>query len=195
VDPGDHRVRLEKTDYESLDLTVHVESGVTVDRGALPLVASVKPTTPPPYVPPAPNPAPVPPVTVESGLSESAARDVAQRYVNFTQQRNVSGLVDCYADPVDYHDEGFLGRTRLRASINAYFHDWPYFDINVLSSTIVPTGDPDVKTVTVNYRFLAKSGSKTSTGVAHDVLTVKRIGDEALIARFRQTVTDRKKNF
>jgi N-acetylmuramoyl-L-alanine amidase len=125
VDPGDHRVRLEKTDYETLDLTVHVESGATVDRGALPLVALAKPTTPPPSVPPASNPPPVPPVTVESGLSESAARDVAQRYVNFTQQRNVAGLVECYADPVDYHDEGFLGRTKLRASINAYFHDWP----------------------------------------------------------------------
>ena len=145
---------------------------------------------------PATTPAPVPqPPVAEAGLTEAMARAVAARYVTCTQQRDVSGLLDCYADPIDYHDEGMLGRAKLRVSIGTYFHDWPYFGIEVISSEITPTGDPNVKDVKVNYRFLAKSGQKISRGIAHDQLTVKRFGDGALIMRFRQTVTDRTKNF
>jgi hypothetical protein len=197
VEAGDHRLRLEKADYEPLDLAVHVEAGSTVDRGALALVALPRPAPPPVEVPPVVTPQvpPRPPPVVESGLTESAAREVAARYISFTQQRNVAGLLECYSDPVDYHDEGALGRTKLRASINSYFRDWPYFDIDVISSDVDATSDPDVKVVKVSYRFLAKSGSKISSGVAHDTLTMRRAGDEALIVRFRQTVTDRRKNF
>jgi hypothetical protein len=193
IEPGDHQVRLEKAEYEPLDLTIHVEPGSTVDRGAFALTAAPKP---PPKPIEAAQPDPVPPKPpAPTGLTDTAARELAEGYVTFTRQRSVVGLLQCYADRVDYHDEGFLDHAKLRTSINAYFREWPYFDIQVLSTNVSPTNDPEVKNVQVDYRFLAKNGSKNSSGIAHDVLTVQRLGDQTQITKFRQTVTDRKKNF
>jgi len=194
VTPGDHQIRLERTDYEPLALNIEVVGGQTANVGVLHLVP----------IPKAPEPAPVVPNepanvaskrAVEAGLTDAAAEEVIVRLLNATEQRDVDGIIACYSNPVDYFDEGMLTPAKLHKSLRSYVQSWPGYDIQLLSSNVAATNDPDEKIVTAKYRFVARSGSKISSGVASDTMTVRRYADGVFVRQTRQTVTDREKNF
>lgn len=199
---GEHRVRVEKAEYENLEIVVIVQGGQIADPGTLHLVSVPKPAAPPTIVQvPIPStktetytPPPPPPPAVDD-LGEAAINEVAARYLSSTQRRDVNSHMSCYTNPVDYYDEGTLSTTRLRASIKNNFETWPYFDLSLVGSRIESTGDPIEKILHVDYRFTARSGRKVSSGLAHDSLTVRKYSDGVYIRRVRQVVTNRQKNW
>jgi hypothetical protein len=199
VASGDHQVRLERPEYEPLTLNIEVVSGQTANVGVLHLVPLPKPPEPAPVVPNqvAPNqPANIPSKRIEEvGLTDAAAEKAMVRLLEATEQRDLDGIVACYSNPVDYFDEGTMTPTKLAKSLRSYVQLWPVFDIQLLSANVSPTNDPDEKVVTAKYRFVARSGSKTASGVATDTMTVRRYTDGVYIRHIRQTVTDRQKNF
>jgi serine/threonine protein kinase len=197
VAAGNHRIHFERDGYEPLDLEVEVMGGQSTDPGVLHLVPLPK-KEPVPVVPKAPIAETNPSANVPAeqiGLSDAAASEVMVRLLAATENRDLGGMMSCYTNPVDYFDEGNLSSIKLTRSLRTYNEAWPFFDIQLLDSTIAPTADPDEKIVTANYRFLAKSGTKVSSGVAHDVMTIRRYTDGNFVRRIRQTVTERKKNF
>lgn len=191
---GDHQVRLERADYEPLALNIEVIGGQTANIGVLHLVPVPKPPEPAPVI--SNEPANVASKrAVETGLSDTAAEEVAVRLLNATEQRDVDGIIACYSNPVDYFDEGVLQPSKLQKSLRSYLQSWPAYDIQILSSNVAPTNDPEEKTVTAKYRFVARSGSKISSGVATDTMTVRRYSDGVFVRKTRQVVTNREKNF
>jgi len=196
VASGDHQIRLERSEYEPLALNVEVVSGQTANVGVLHLVPLPKAPEPAP-VPVVPNqPANIPTKRVEEiGLTDAAAENVMVRLLEATEQRDVNGIIACYATPVDYFDEGVMTQAKLAKSLRTYVQMWPAFDIQLLSAHASPTNDPDEKVVSAKYRFVARNGSKTASGIATDTMTVRRYSDGVFVRHIRQTVTDRQKNF
>jgi serine/threonine protein kinase len=196
VATGDHQVRLEHTDYEPLALNIEIVGGQTANVGVLHMVP----------VPKAPEPAPVvanePANTnapskqpVETGLTNAAAEEAMVRLLAATEKRDIDGISSCYSIPVDYFDEGVLTQSKLQKSLRTYVQTWPAFDIQLLNANVAATNDPDEKIVSAKYRFVARNGSKIASGVASDIMTVRRYADGVYIRRIRQTVADRQKNF
>jgi serine/threonine protein kinase len=196
VATGDHQVRLEHADYEPLALNIEVVGGQTANFGVLHMVP----------VPKAPETAPVianePANTsapskqpVETGLTNAAAEEAMVHLLEATEKRDVDGIISCYSNPVDYFDEGVLTPSKLQKSLRSYVQSWPEYDIQLLDKNVAATDDPDEKTVSARYRYVARNGGKTASGVASDTMTVRRYPDGVFIRRIRQTVTDRQKNF
>lgn len=81
---------------------------------------------------------------------------------------------------------GFIGLFAVIAAVAA---------LNEIS--VFTTADPDLKTATYSYTFVAHNSAngKWSRGVAHDEISVRNLGGQPRITRFRQTTSDRKKNF
>lgn len=194
VASGDHQIRLERPEYEPLALNVEVVGKQTANVGVLHLVPLPKAPEPAPVVPN--QPANIPTKQPEEiGLTSAAAEEVMVRLLEATEQRDVNGIMACYSYPVDYFDEGVMTQTKLAKSLRSYVQLWPAFDIQLLSANVAPTNDPDEKVVSAKYRFVARSGSKTASGIATDTMTVRRFADGVFVRHIRQTVTDRQKNF
>jgi hypothetical protein len=122
-------------------------------------------------------------------------RNTIRTYLNSTNTGNIEGIVSCYANSVDFFDEGTLSNAALRKSQLNYRSQWPQLTVTSLSDIeVTNTEDPDIKIAKYEYRFVARNGAKYSAGTAHDIATVKRFGDRALIICTRQTITDREKS-
>jgi serine/threonine protein kinase len=202
VAPGDHRLHVEASGFDAFDMQLAVGSGETMNSGIISLIASKRPEPPPVANTPA-NTRDPGPVTTEPrprtppalGLSPDAVRNTIRTYLNATNTGNIEGIVSCYSNSVDFFDEGTLSNAALRKSQLNYRSQWPQLTVTTLSDIeVTNTEDPDIKIAKYEYRFVARNGAKFSAGTAHDVATVKRFGDRALIIRTRQTITDREKN-
>jgi serine/threonine protein kinase len=201
VTPGIHHVSIEATGYQPSSLIADVKGGGTFDFGPIHLVAMTAP---------APSPAPTATATVEAKFYPKPStepsptvptRDVRTEIQKFVYEHlrksvnaEISGMLEDYADRVDYYDNGYVDHSFIAKDRQTYAAGWP--TLRISEFTILQISDTTSSRVTVwfNYHFDARNSKGIhSLGDAANTWVLDTSYGGLKIVLEKQNVTNRKR--
>jgi hypothetical protein len=201
VAPGTHHVSVEAANYEAASLIADVKSGGTVDFGTMHLLPSV-------MSPSAAAPSATPSVAVDSSTppppaSTPAPRDLQSEISQFVTRHleksvnaNISGLVEDYAERVNYYENGVVDHSFIVKDRQTYAAAWPYLKLTPYGDVRLRDSDTTGQVaVSFDYRFEARNSKGIrSMGDAANLWIIDTSGEGLKITSENQTITNRRRS-
>jgi len=188
VAEGLHRLRVEADGWEPVSLIAEVKPGATVDTGTLHLTAKPTPAPTPAAATYSPTPLPTA-TTVPQPVYDY--REFVLQHLQKCTKGDVSGIVEDYADSVDYYEDGVVTRSFIAQDRRKYRSSWPTLSIQMTSPISYDTSNATYVRVSFSYTFEARNGRKMSRGQADNTWSLLQTPTGLKITSEKQTITNR----
>lgn len=141
-------------------------------------------------VQPAPLAANEPPKTAFPALSDEDIRVFVTDYLATVSRSDTTGLLNFYADRVDYYNKGTWGHDDIRRDKSYYFNRWPTVSQALQGDVSVTNGsDPETKIVSFSSVYDVRSPARSAhaTGTMQTTLVVMNTASGIRIISQRET--------
>ncbi|EFL52885.1 Peptidoglycan-binding lysin domain protein [Solidesulfovibrio fructosivorans JJ]] len=120
-----------------------------------------------------------------------AVADIVTGYFTKSASGDINGLIDYYADKVEYYKKGKSGKDIVRQDKAAYFARWPERTYEPGKASVRKLKNGDLR-VTVPSGFAVKKGDKSVRGKAVFTFLLHPSGDTYRIVGEQSRVTEKK---
>lgn len=124
-------------------------------------------------------------------VSSPAVTDLVTGYFAKSSSGDINGLVDYYAEKVDYYKKGKRGRDVVRQDKADYFARWPERSYTPGKATVAKLPNGDLR-VTVPTAFTVKKGKDQIQGKANFTFILRRSGSSFQIVGEQSQVTEKR---
>lgn len=142
---------------------------------------SVKPTPVPTATP---SPTPVPAATLrpdEAKAVTGEVRDSIDAWINSSENLDLDGNLEQYADSVDYYNAGRVGRERVRTDKQRAFDQFDSINFHTSNMKVTPDASGAKATAVFDKEWNFEGEDKRSSGKVQQQLTLAKIGGRWLI--------------
>jgi len=131
------------------------------------------------------KPASAPPAPVSSSpppeFSTERLRDYVGAFVLAGLDPHVGAETDFFADRVQYYDQGFMSRDKIRKDLQRYAAHWPQRRFWLAGDITVEPENGNRVRVTFPLRYELRNGGKHSSGKINKTLVLESAGDNLQI--------------
>jgi len=134
---------------------------------------------------------------IVEAISVSELENFVQKYLNTTNQCNVSKILYLYDDYVNYFDEGMVNKDFIRKDKENYCHRWPIVQNSLKGQIIVQDlSDESKKSVTFHIDFYVHNSERSISvsGTARNSWIIRKAKSELKIIDEKQKVLTRQKS-
>lgn len=104
-------------------------------------------------------------------------------------EKDISAVLSCYADKVDYYSKGTVSREFVRKDKEHYFRRWDTIESSIDGNVVlIVTDQQDVKIAKFITSFNVRNDEKSVSGKAENIWAIQRIDDDLKIVDEKQRI-------
>jgi len=132
-----------------------------------------------------------------SAIRDYEVRNVLNKYVKKGNTKDIAGMIDLYADYVDYFNDGYLSKNEILQDKLKYYSKWPYahFEVKRVNFIDNAPGKPRDKIIqyTISFNVYNRTLKKGIKGEAKNTMILRKVGGNVKIISDKQKVLWRTK--
>ena len=136
------------------------------------------------------------PETQDAGITDYEIHSFIDRLFQVSNNANIPEILSLYANQVNYFGAGVVSQDFIAKDKKNYYRGWPVVNYELHGDILIE--DPymtDAKQVSYDLKFNVRNPKrgKISTGIARNILQLKRINSELKIIDIKQQMIERRK--
>jgi hypothetical protein len=114
-------------------------------------------------------------------MATSEVKDTVDEWKSSSENLDLDGNLDQYADSVDYYTAGRINRARVRADKQRAFDQYDSINFNISNMKVTPDASGKKAIAVFDKQWKFEGENKYSSGKVQQQLTLSKVGGRWLI--------------